>query len=135
MRPSDSAWRELVDRLLDAADEKPGGYKKMYFMEKLGFQDHTVYSYLQSNIIIYNIICRLMNSQIKDTSGGGSLVPISTSPLMESLTPAPYILCKSHHHYEYLYMYSCLGFQLCPPSCWHLRIGSFSHSSSTRGMT
>ena len=45
MRPSDSAWRELVDRLLDAADAKPGGYKKMYFMEKLGFQDHTVYSY------------------------------------------------------------------------------------------
>jgi hypothetical protein len=45
MRAADSAWRELVDRLLDAADEKPGGYRKMYFMEKLGFQDHTVYSF------------------------------------------------------------------------------------------
>ena len=42
MRPSESAWMELVDRLLDAAEEKPGGYTKMYFMEKLGFQDHTV---------------------------------------------------------------------------------------------
>ena len=42
MRPSDSAWRELLDRLLDSAEEKPGGYKKLYFMEKMGFQDHTV---------------------------------------------------------------------------------------------
>ena len=42
IRPSDSAWRELLDRLLDSAEEKPGGYKKLYFMEKMGFQDHTV---------------------------------------------------------------------------------------------
>jgi hypothetical protein len=42
MRTSEAAWRELVDRLLDAAEERPDGYKQMFFMEKLGFQDHTV---------------------------------------------------------------------------------------------
>ena len=42
MRAPDAAWRELVDRLLDSAEVRPGGYKKMYFMEKMGFQDHTV---------------------------------------------------------------------------------------------
>ena len=42
LRAPEVAWRELVDRLLDAAEERPGGgYKKMYFMEKMGFQDHT----------------------------------------------------------------------------------------------
>ena len=42
LRAGDQAWRELVDRLLDSAEERPAGYKKMFFMEKMGFQDHTV---------------------------------------------------------------------------------------------
>lgn len=42
MRTPEPAWRELVDRLLDAAEERPGGYPRMYFVEKIGFQDHTV---------------------------------------------------------------------------------------------
>ena len=43
MRAGEQAWRELVDRLLDSAEERPGGYKKMFFMEKMCFQDHMVY--------------------------------------------------------------------------------------------
>ena len=42
LRAGDQAWRELVDRLLDSAEDRPAGYKKMFFMEKMGFQDHTV---------------------------------------------------------------------------------------------
>ena len=42
LRAADKQWRELVDRLLDSAEERPGGYKKLFFMEKMGFQDHTV---------------------------------------------------------------------------------------------
>ena len=51
MRTSEAAWRELVDRLLDAAEERPGGFKQMFFMEKLGFQDHTVSVTVNSSIL------------------------------------------------------------------------------------
>ena len=136
MRPSESAWRELVDRLLDAAEEKPGGYKKMYFMEKLGFQDHTVYSFCATAILWTLTYGRLMNSQTKETSGDGSLDPTYTSPLMGNLTPAPSISCKSMKPTLIIFTYEiCLGFQLCQPRCSHLKIGSFSPSSSTRGRT
>ena len=37
------AWNELVEDLIDAAERKAAGcYPKLYFMEKVGFQDHTV---------------------------------------------------------------------------------------------
>ena len=38
LRAGDKQWRELVDRLLDSAEEG----KRGFFMEKMGFQDHTV---------------------------------------------------------------------------------------------
>ena len=52
MRTTEAAWRELVDRLLDAAEERPDGYKQMFFMEKLGFQDHTVSQIIGSGIVV-----------------------------------------------------------------------------------
>lgn len=52
MRTTEAAWRELVDRLLDAAEERPDGYKQMFFMEKLGFQDHTVSQIIGSSIVV-----------------------------------------------------------------------------------
>ena len=33
LRAADKQWLELVDRLLDSAEERPGGYKKLFFME------------------------------------------------------------------------------------------------------
>ena len=37
MRTTEAAWRELVDRLLDAAEERPDGYKQMFFHGEVGF--------------------------------------------------------------------------------------------------
>ena len=83
MTAGDAVWRELVDRLLDAAEERPGGYKKMFFMEKLGFQDHTVS--IETNLSptnfakliprsIFTFNFRLMNTQTNQICGGGNLV-------------------------------------------------------------
>ena len=35
---SEMAWYELFDRLLDAAEERHGRHKHIYFMEMLGLQ-------------------------------------------------------------------------------------------------
>ena len=131
MRPSESAWRELVDRLLDSAEERPGGYKKLYFMEKMGFQDHTVRSYF-SIISVLKIMFdwRLTIFQTRETSGGGSLGQISTSHLMGSQTLIQYTLCNVFLVFIYVLICSYKGSLHYQLSSLLPRTGSFCHSDS-----
>ena len=38
LRAGDKQWRELVDRLLDSAEERPGGYKRLFLWRKWAFK-------------------------------------------------------------------------------------------------
>ena len=49
LRAADKQWRELIDRLLDFAEEKPGGDKKLFFMEKLGLRVGLISSWDQAS--------------------------------------------------------------------------------------
>ena len=95
LRAGDKQWRELVDRLLDSAEDRPGGYKKLFFMEKMGFQDQTV----NKNQCLYLFwISHDYRRTISLTiliCGGGSSAQIFTSNLMEHQILTRCILCKN----------------------------------------
>ena len=95
LRAGHKQWRELVDRLLDSAEERPGGYKKLFFMEKMGFQDQTVNKNQCFYLFWISHDYRPTISLTILTCGGGSSAQIFTSNLMEHQTLTHCILCKN----------------------------------------